>query len=181
MSEKNEELGGLLLSGIADSETEGSSELDSEELISPLKSTNFGDVWLNLDSTSKGAPAFRWAIRVNLNEEHQGIELTPFILDTVFAAFRGTLISLDAKRYVFQLERGEQGSYHIQGYVNLKIKKRETGLVAAFREHFTLVWVKPARDESQLITYCTKEETRVAGPVSYPSIIEWRRFSSNVY
>lgn len=66
---------------------------------------------------------------------------------------------------VFQHERGENGTNHFQGYVVLKNPVRLSGIknLISQRGHYET----RAGTHDQAKTYCTKEDTRVAGPWSY--------------
>lgn len=65
---------------------------------------------------------------------------------------------------VCQLEKGEKGTIHLQGYIELSKTQRITGL----KKHFT--YLKEAHLEprmgtqEQAIKYCMKEDTRIEGP-----------------
>lgn len=63
---------------------------------------------------------------------------------------------------VFQLEVGEQGTEHYQGYIQLEQKKRLAGVkeITGVRSHCRVASGTPAEN----LKYCSKEETRVAGP-----------------
>jgi len=63
---------------------------------------------------------------------------------------------------VWQLERGEQGTLHFQGYVEFKASKRRAGCSKALGGRS---YVAPRRgSQADCIAYCTKEGGRVAGP-----------------
>lgn len=65
---------------------------------------------------------------------------------------------------VWQLERGEEGTPHYQGYIVFKSHKRLTSMKAINpRAH----WELRFGTHEQAHAYCTKEETRVDGPWSY--------------
>lgn len=62
---------------------------------------------------------------------------------------------------VFQLERGENGTPHYQGYVHLKEKKRFSQVRVLFPgAHIE----KRKGSVPQAVAYCQKEDTRVDGP-----------------
>lgn len=62
-----------------------------------------------------------------------------------------------------QVEKGENGTPHIQFFLNLKNKSRITALKKIdSKAHFELVKINNGAD-----TYCMKEETRVEGPWSF--------------
>lgn len=62
---------------------------------------------------------------------------------------------------VFQEEQGESGTIHFQGYSQLRRRMRRGGLIRLFgnRCHFE----KRRGSHAQAVTYCTKDETKVAG------------------
>ena len=78
------------------------------------------------------------------------------------------MISDDVTFVVCQLEEGEQGTPHLQGYIELAKRKRMSGVKALF----TAIGVDPDKPhlearkgtQKQAIDYCTKEDTRKAGP-----------------
>lgn len=69
----------------------------------------------------------------------------------------------DVAYCVYQLERGENGTLHLQGYLELKNRKRFTELKkfhGLFGAHF-----EPRKGSpSEARDYCMKTDTRVAGP-----------------
>lgn len=72
----------------------------------------------------------------------------------------------DIEYMVWQREKGEKGTEHIQGYVRFKSQKR----FQAAKNWFSVpeIHLEPAKgNEKQNKTYCTKEETRVEGPFEY--------------
>lgn len=74
-----------------------------------------------------------------------------------------TLVALLAplcSAWTFQLEEGEKGTPHFQGYLCLKKKDRVTGLVKKlFQAHWS-----PTNDVAASVAYCKKPETRKGGP-----------------
>ena len=63
---------------------------------------------------------------------------------------------------IYQLEKGsESGRIHLQGYCQLKTKKRITGLK---KLHGTAHWEASRGSLQQNIDYCSKSETRLDGP-----------------
>lgn len=59
-----------------------------------------------------------------------------------------------------QLEKGEEGTPHIQFFANYKGKARMAALKkACIRAHF-----QPVKINNGAHTYCMKEETRIDGP-----------------
>lgn len=67
-------------------------------------------------------------------------------------------------RFVFQEEKGENGTPHLQGYVQFATKKRPKGI---FKNH-KIHWEK-TRDVKKAIEYCQKEDTR-NGEIYYRGI-----------
>lgn len=68
----------------------------------------------------------------------------------------------DVAFLIYQLERGEQGTFHFQGYVEFKQSKRLAGCRKALGGNPHLESRRGT--QSQAVAYCTKEESRVAGP-----------------
>lgn len=63
---------------------------------------------------------------------------------------------------MYQLERGASGTLHFQGYIEFKASKRLTGCVKAIGGH---PHVESRRGtQADAIAYCSKAESRVAGP-----------------
>ena len=102
---------------------------------------------------------------VTLAEEANGVTLTEFDLDRVFAEF--------CKHWCFQLERGVQSGFmHFQCRVNWKQKKRLNQVEESLRQkwpgsrrlHVTITNNETLR--RGLAFYTTKEDTRVRGPWS---------------
>jgi ATP-dependent exoDNAse (exonuclease V) beta subunit len=82
------------------------------------------------------------------------------------------------KAYIFQIERGQQtGKLHYQGFIKLASKKRsdQLGSGPVLNQLAHGIQFLPASNESALIKYCRKEETRVMGPWSFPSDLLGRR------
>lgn len=65
---------------------------------------------------------------------------------------------------LFQLETGEQGTPHFQGYVEFSERKRLPTLRALIPGAH---WESRKGTQQQSITYCSKEDTRTAGPWSH--------------
>lgn len=68
---------------------------------------------------------------------------------------------------VWQLEVGDSGTMHYQGYMSLKVSARYTKVQKLLDE--STAHVEPAHGtHEECLTYCTKEETRVEGPYWFP-------------
>lgn len=63
---------------------------------------------------------------------------------------------IKSDKYVFQEEKGENGTPHLQGYIEFKNKVRPSGHVGIKEIH----WEK-CRNTQASIDYCSKEETKV--------------------
>lgn len=70
----------------------------------------------------------------------------------------------DFVRYaVWQLERGEQGTLHLQGYVEFSKVMRLSGCQKVLsKAHWTRKYVESTREQAR--NYCMKPDTRVEGP-----------------
>ncbi len=71
----------------------------------------------------------------------------------------------DSVKYaVWQLERGEEGTLHYQGYIQLHKRSRLSALKKILpRAH----WEPRRGSHQQAVDYCTKEETREQGPYEH--------------
>jgi len=70
-------------------------------------------------------------------------------------------------QYLFQLEQGEEGNWHYQGYLRLSNKRRSHTLGAELGQKFPGIWIKPAvaGQGDALRRYCIKQDaTYRAGP-----------------
>jgi len=70
----------------------------------------------------------------------------------------------DMRYLIFQLEMGEEGTIHYQGYVAF----RNARTISAVSRYFPRAHIEIARGtEEQCIAYCTKEDTRLEEPEEY--------------
>jgi len=70
-----------------------------------------------------------------------------------------------AKKWVFQAEKGEStGRRHYQGSMALEARKRKTWLLSNAQVPSSGLTLSPMSSESGSFSYCTKKETRTAGP-----------------
>lgn len=76
----------------------------------------------------------------------------------------GQLADKNASYLVWQLEEGEEGTQHIQGYVELEKRMRLTGVKKLLkRAHFE----RRRGTSKQASDYCKKEDTRIDGPFEF--------------
>lgn len=75
------------------------------------------------------------------------------------------------KYAVYQYERGENGTYHIQGFVIYKNSKRFVNVKQDFP---TAHVIAPKGSNIQNRDYCTKKDTRIAPPVEIGEFSEMR-------
>jgi len=66
---------------------------------------------------------------------------------------------------VFQVEKGEKGHEHIQGYVELTTAQRMTWLKANLTPTAHFEKRRGTREEAR--AYCMKEDTRISGPYEF--------------
>lgn len=73
-----------------------------------------------------------------------------------------------AKYLVYQEERGENGTDHVQGYIQLTKRQRLSGVkrIVGERAHCEKAKGSPQQNK----TYCTKPDTRIAGPFEFGNI-----------
>lgn len=80
----------------------------------------------------------------------------------------------------YQLERGEQnGTPHLQGYIELKRKMRPNTLVTHHPFLRGAHFEKRMGTQKQAVDYCNKEATRVAGPWTFGDPFEDERGTRN--
>lgn len=73
------------------------------------------------------------------------------------------------KYYIYQVESGENGTPHIQGYVCFNSQIRQHQVKAFFpRAHLEIARGKPADNKA----YCSKEDGRIDGPYEYGDLPE---------
>lgn len=102
----------------------------------------------------------------------QGSQAQCYIFDVTVKAEGVTVDALHekfreyAKRYVFQLEKGDGGYLHYQGRVTLFKKRRSAEIANKFNDNLFKAYFTPtsnnARERDSF--YCIKADTRVDGP-----------------
>lgn len=81
-------------------------------------------------------------------------------------SFRPVFDPAETEYLVYQLERGSEGTEHLQGYIRLKIKSRMPKVKRVLgSDHVHLETAKGT--EVQNREYCTKSDTRIDGPFEY--------------
>lgn len=71
---------------------------------------------------------------------------------------------------VYQIEKGEQGTPHVQGVFHLGNKCRPITMKNKMRSKKLGGWIAPCIDFTASIKYCTKEEGRQFGPFWYGDV-----------
>lgn len=84
------------------------------------------------------------------------------------SSFSEKLNVLKPTYWVFQLERGEQGTPHFQGYVEMKNARTYSSVKAKLGQSIHLEGRKGTAMEAA--NYCKKEDTREAGPWEFGEI-----------
>lgn len=64
------------------------------------------------------------------------------------------------EKYVYQKERGEQGTEHLQGYIELTNART----FASMKKSLPTAHIEICKNSKASILYCQKEETRIEGP-----------------
>ncbi len=79
-------------------------------------------------------------------------------LDTAFASRHY------GSKYVYQYERGDEGTLHVQGYIRFKNARTFAQVVPLLTFESAKPHVERCRDQEAAIAYCQKADTRVRGP-----------------
>lgn len=73
-----------------------------------------------------------------------------------------------AKKYSFQIEKGDSGYIHVQGRISLIKKRRKTELLKLFKntKSFAPMYLEPtiSEEHKKVAFYVLKEDTRIEGP-----------------
>lgn len=108
---------------------------------------------------------YRWLVTISKPKKMNDDE---FLAKCSFSSIR-TLFTTLGKKWVFQLERGdEKGNLHYQGFISLHKKSTKKSLLKEFNNVFNTdickcVTVIQSRDEEKSVDYCSKDN-RVSGP-----------------
>lgn len=96
--------------------------------------------------------------KIIYNEDDENIELEKYDIYLRLKKY--------AKKFVFQLEKGEQNGYlHFQGRMSL-IKRKRLSELKKLMEEDQFTWIKPTltKEHQKTAFYQMKEDTRVDGP-----------------
>lgn len=108
----------------------------------------------------QGNQCKNWVFTKKIRGGVEGIEPEALELKKLLFTF--------SKNFVFQAERGETGYLHFQGRMTLNEKLRLTALKKIFDNEAHL---EPEKDTLASIDYCTKVDTRIAGPWTEKAIL----------
>lgn len=96
----------------------------------------------------------------------------PDVKPEIFGEYLQSLQFIDY--YIYQLEKGELGTTHIQYYIHLNVKKRWSYLMTCFMNGLNAVpYLAPMYAKSSpraCFNYCTKGKTRIEGPFEYGNL-----------
>lgn len=106
-------------------------------------SNALGNTESSAPKSKQAAPCFFWCFTFNNYEEDQ--------IDQIVH-----IMSHECEWYLFQEEKGEEGTLHLQGVLKLKKKARLTQL----KKWNTKIHWEPTKHISASIAYCSKVETR---------------------
>lgn len=108
----------------------------------------------SVKSDRRVSPAIHWIFTFNNYEEDDKTKIFQILVPL-------------CKRFVFQEETGENGTPHLQGYVELITKKRGTEIITYTNKIHWEGCNKPENAEA----YCMKERTRTGEIYQYPKPI----------
>jgi len=97
-----------------------------------------------------GSKVRHWCFTLN-NPQHRAEEMV-----VIFSGW-------NAKYVVWQLESGEHGVQHLQGYVEFRVRKRLV-TVRSLELGIRMHWEQRQGTRSEAREYCMKEDTRISGP-----------------
>jgi len=106
----------------------------------------------------------RWCFTINSGKQASE-EVLKGIYESLFALKEKPL---GIGYMVYQLERGEEGTLHIQGYIEYDKKDKNGKSLERTKTILGCTWAHlegAMGNEQQCTAYCTKEESRVSGPI----------------
>lgn len=105
--------------------------------------------------TPQANQCWKWFFTLKVDHESQKIQESEV----------WCILNEHAKRFEFQLEKGEGGLIHYQGWLSLKVKERNMLLL---KNMLGLNWIhlEPLQNIFASSKYCTKTDTRIKGPWS---------------
>lgn len=71
--------------------------------------------------------------------------------------------NIEADKWIYQIEQGESGTPHIEGFIYFKIPKD----VSFVKKWLSRAHIEVAKHNDKSITYCSKAETRIRGPYTH--------------
>lgn len=110
----------------------------------------------NLESKKKGGQYLYWCFTINNPEEHN------HTTDELLTKFNDFIKQKRLRYAVFQREKGHDNTEHFQGYIQMIKKTRLTWMKDNISQ--SAHWENCNGNADQNEEYCTKEETRIAGP-----------------
>lgn len=110
-----------------------------------------------------------WFITLNTenttkNQNLENVELYDY--KKIFSFFQKNF-----DNFTFQLERGENGNKHYQGYINTKNAMTFDRIKNLFNRNGYFPHIEKCKKTIAAIKYCSKDETRLAGPWNQNTII----------
>lgn len=130
-------------------------ELKRAPAIRPL-SMGDNDIEIIEQPKKRGSPVIRWCVTWN-NPDIDGDALANKLIES------GLI-----KGYCFQLEKGASGTPHFQMYMEL-VKAGHDSVIRKAIGTNALSTFKAKGTKQECIRYCSKDDTRVAGPWKYGS------------
>lgn len=133
-----------------------------------------GDLWeeCQFQGQDSGSALYRFMSRVTEHERNKHLFEEPEKVEDILQRH-------NIEKYAFQMERGElTEKRHFQMYFKLKQKVRAKQLAKTLNHELFGIEVQPAvANEMACYNYVIKEDTRIQGPWSRPSNLQWSRRS----
>jgi len=99
----------------------------------------------------------RWCFTINAAPGQSD----PLTLDTLEMKAGGLMDQLEPGVFIYQIERGDQGTAHVQGYCEFKYQK-DFSYLKRVNKHAH--WEKAKGSRAENVKYCTKPEGFLRGP-----------------